>query len=146
MRKLTGLCTVTLAAVAFAAAPATAHETDAWSAPTTSHGSAADRYPCPPGPAETDDLGPGAGPAQDVISVSPAAVGGTGPAGSLSVPAACGAVTAARVGSAPEAGAGAGDARWTGSGNAAVLFVAGVGAMAVTGSAVVARRRSTGTR
>jgi hypothetical protein len=117
VRKLTGLCTVTLAAVAFVAAPATAHETDAWSATTTPHGSTTDRGPCPPGPTETDDLGPGAGPAHDVISLSPAAVGDAGPAGSLSV-----------------------------SGNAAVLFVAGGGALAVTGSAVVARRRSTGTR
>ena len=146
MRKLTELCTVTLAAVAFAAAPASASETDPRPAPTTPHESTTARNLCAPVRSETDDVGSGAESARGAISVSPAAVGEAGPAGSLNVPPACGAVPVARVGSVPGGGAVTGNGRWTGSGNAAVLFVAGVGAMAVTGSAVVAHRRNTGIR
>ena len=146
MRKLTELCTVTLAAVAFAAAPAAASETDSWPAPTTPHDSTTTGNLCAPDQAETDGVGSGAESARGAISVSPPAVGEAGPAGSLSVPPVCEAVPVARVGSVPDGGATTGNGRWTGSGNAAVLFVAGVGAMAVTGSAVVAHRRTTGIR
>ena len=145
MRKLTELCTVTLAAVAFAAAPAAAHETDPWSAPTTPPGAGTDRDKCPPAAEENDDADSGTPASQGGLSVSPAAAGDTGSAGPLGVPTACGALTAARVGPVPEGGVVAGEGRGIGSGNAAVLFVAAVGALAVTGSAVVAHRRNTHT-